>query len=197
MRCTMHKIIRLVSLLILVLPAACSTLDTFPMIDDTGSATADSRKERSAADSALLYYAYARNLSPTEWARENELSKEAVARNPSDMHRLRQVLLLLAPVAPPREHARAPALLEKLDKELQKSSPRLQPLITLLRSELDERRRLEEKLRDEAKKNEELEQKLEAGKAIEKDLQQKLDALKAIEKNLLDRRRPPPPVSKP
>ncbi|HRE16489.1 MAG TPA: hypothetical protein PLW86_05390 [Rhodocyclaceae bacterium] len=143
----------------------------------------DAPRPASVLDAALAYYAHVRTLGPNDWNRENETLKETYAKSPSDFQRLRQALLLLAPNAPAKEQARLVPLLDRLEKDTQKSAFGLHPLVVLLRSEFDERRRLEDKLREENKKNEELEQKLEA--------------LKNIEKNLLERRRVPPPVTKP
>ena len=192
----MPRIFHFTLLSLSVILAACANLAPVPS-DDNYWLKADAQWSLSVVDSALAYYAYTRTLGAADWGRENEALKNLTARKPDEFNRLRQIILLMAPATPLKERGRALPLLEKLDKDVQKSSATLQPLIALLRSELEERRRLEDKLRDEGKKNEELEQKLEAQKAAEKELLQKLNALKAIEKNLLDRRHAAPTVSKP
>lgn len=145
---------------------------------------ADAKKSAmTPVESALAYYAYVHPLTGVEWVRENESLKEAVGKSAAEFDRLRQILLLIAPAAPARERLRAPQLLAVLEKDAQKSGSAFLPLIQLLRTELDERRRLEDKLRDESRKSD--------------DLEQKLEALKAIEKNLSERRRIPQGVNKP
>lgn len=194
----MPIIFRLALLFPVAILAACANLPMVPMEnDDNYWLKADAQWSLSAVDSALAYYAYTRTLGAADWGRENEALKNLTAKKLDDFNRLRQIILLLAPATPAKERGRALPLLEKLDKDAQKSSAALQPLIALLRNEIEERRRLEEKLRDEGKKSEELEQKLEAQKVAERELLQKLNALKAIEKNLLDRRHAAPAVSKP
>lgn len=180
MHCTMRAFLFPFSFIVLL--SACAPLAPSVRSEDTPWLKADAARPHSLADAGLSYYAHARGLNAAEWARENEALREAVARNPSDFLRLRQALLLLAPAAPAKEQARLGPLLERVERDTQKSPASLHALVQLLRGELEERRRLEDKLRDEGKKNEELEQKLEA--------------LKAIEKNLLDRRRTAPGVSK-
>lgn len=183
----MHRNMRplalVLSLSLIALLSACSPLLPATVRgEDTPWLKADAPRPASLADAGLSYYAHVRGLNVSEWARENEALREAAARTPSDFLRLRQALLLLAPSAPAKEQARLGPLLDRLERDTQKS-PSLHALVQLLRSEFEERRRLEDKLREEGKKTEELEQKLEA--------------LKAIEKNLLDRRRPAPAVGKP
>jgi len=184
MQCTMNRLICHLPWLALGTLVACNTPGPAPLrSEETAWLKPEAPRPTSLLEASLAYYAHARTLGPAEWTRENEALKEAVARTPADFHRLRQALLLLSPAAPAKETGRLAPLLERLEKDTQRSTSGLHPLVVLLRAEVEERRRLEEKLRDESKKNEELEQKLEA--------------LKAIEKNLIERRRLPPPVSKP
>lgn len=124
-----------------------------------------------------------RALTGSEWTRENENLKETLGKNAGEFDRLRQIMFLVAPASPARERSRVVPLLMMLEKDAQKSGSALMPLIQLLRTEFDERRRLEDKLRDETRKSD--------------DLEQKLEALKAIEKNLSERRRMPQGVNKP
>jgi len=181
---TMRPKFHFILLFVVSLLAACAPSGPSAVRgEDTPWLKPGAPRPASVVDAALAYHAHVRTLGPSDWNRENEALKDAFAKSPSDFQRLRQVLLLLAPNAPAKEQGRLPALLDRLEKDTQKSTFGLHPLVVLLRSEFDERRRLEDKLREESKKNEELEQKLEA--------------LKNIEKNLLERRRVPPPVSKP
>lgn len=134
-------------------------------------------------DSLIAYHAYVRSLSGAEWNRESEQVREAVQKDGSEFQRLRLSIVMAAPLTGPREHARAMQQLEQLERETQKQNSSLHGLITVLKAELAERRRLEDALRDESRRAD--------------DLEQKLDALKAIERNLLERSQPPaPPLRK-
>jgi len=184
MRCNMTKILRFSPLLLSLFLLACANVaPSAGRGEEAYWLKGAAARFPSPLDSALAYYAYARALTPAEWTRESEVVKDALNRQPGDFNRLRQLLLLLAPAAPAREFPRVEPLLERLERDTQKSASPLLPLIQLLR--------------DDLRRHQEMEQRLEAQKATEKDLQQKLEALKTIEKNMLDRQRPPHAVKKP
>jgi hypothetical protein len=153
-----------------------AALRLLPLLLAVGLSGCGTLGSRLAGDSAnlLAYHAHVRGLSAAEWAKENDQSRPG--KDDGDLPRLRQAVLLAAPSATPRDHARALQLFEQLERE-HRSDSQLQNLIGALRAELAERRRLEEKNRDEARRAD--------------DAEQKLDALKAIEKNLMEREQRP------
>lgn len=134
-------------------------------------------------DSLIAYHAYVRSLSSAEWNRESEQVREAVQKDGSEFQRLRLAIVMAVPITGPREHARAMQQLEQLERETQKQNSSLHGLIVVLKTELAERRRLEDALREESRKVD--------------DMEQKIDALKAIERNLLERNPPPTPTPPP
>lgn len=134
---------------------------------------ADARNA-SAVESLVAYQAYVWTLSADDLAKESARVRDAAARDPGDFQRLRSAIAAAAPAAPPRERARAAQMLEQMEKESRDAHQA--SLLAALRSELAERRRLEERWRDEARRAD--------------DLEKKLDALKSIEKSIIDRNQP-------
>ncbi|HQR02641.1 MAG: hypothetical protein JSR19_11370 [Proteobacteria bacterium] len=125
----------------------------------------------SITESLLSYHEYVFKLPSTEWSKEYEQVKEAAKRDNSEFQRLRLAIAGAVPLAGMREHARALQQLDQLEREAQKSASPQLPLITSLRAELAERRRLEDTLREEIRRSDDLSQKLDALKAIERSLQ--------------------------
>ncbi|WP_145840798.1 hypothetical protein [Denitratisoma sp. DHT3] len=137
-----------------------------------------------AADSLFAYHAYVRGLSAAEWSKENEQVRETANRENSEFQRMRQAIAAAAPAAGAREHVRALQQFEQLERESAKQNSSLRGLIAALRSELAERRRLEDALREESRRAEDLEQKLDALKAIERNLQDRSpSAVPAVKKS--------------
>lgn len=167
--------IRLAAALICLPLAACGNLGGFMGARDQYWLKEDAPRFASDAESLVAYHRYVWSLDTVEWARESERVRDA-ARNPSLFQRLRQAVLAAAPAASPRDHARAQQLFEQCEAEAKNAGASLKAVIVLLRDELAERRRLEERVREEARRAEELDQKL--------------GALKAIELNMLQRNRP-------
>jgi hypothetical protein len=137
--------------------------------------TDNSLRIPSAAESLAAYHAYVWALSPAEWKRENTLLREAVSRDKRVFQQVRQAIVASAPVAPPREHQRALALLERCERDTRNDNS-LRTLVAVLLAEVTERLRLETQVRDEAKRAE--------------DLEQKLNALRNIDLKLMERGRP-------
>lgn len=123
----------------------------------------------STIDSLTAYHAYVWNLTAAEWPRESDLVRETVACDGRLFQRVRQAIVAAAPAAPHPERARAQQLLEKCEGEARNDAS-LRSFIALLRDELAERRRLEERARDETRRADALDQKLRELKAIEVDL---------------------------
>lgn len=159
----------LTPLLLVLSFTACGTLTGRPT--DEYWFKSDAKTFASATDSLLAYKAYVWPLSAAELAKENEQLRDALARDSGEFQRLRQIIAAAAPAAGLREHARAPQLIDQLERDGRGS--RFATLLAALRAELAERRRIEDKLRDEARRAD--------------DVEQKLDALKNIEKSLIDR----------
>ncbi len=168
----LNAYVRIIAVLIAVPVAACGSLtgtgDQYWLKDE-------GPRFPSTDESLAAYHAYVWNLTAAEWARESERVHGAVGRDQHLFQRVREAIVAAAPAAPQREHARAQQLLEQCEREAQ-NAPSLKALIALLRDELAERRRLEDRLRDETRRADEADQKL--------------GALKAIELNLLERGRP-------
>lgn len=164
---------RTVAILACASLAACASLDT-PQ-DQYWLKPDSSLRIPSATDSLAAYHAYVWALNTAEWKRETALLREAVARDKRLFQRVRQAIVASAPVAPPKEHQRAMALLEHCERE-SRGDNSLKNLVAVLMAELAERIRLETQLRDESRRSE--------------DLEQKLNALRNIDLNLMDRNRP-------
>ncbi|HEX8964667.1 MAG TPA: hypothetical protein VF801_16830 [Rhodocyclaceae bacterium] len=164
---------RLASILLVLALAACGSMtgprDQYWLKDGAPRFPSD-------AESLVAYHRYVWRLDTVEWARENERVRDAAARSPGPFQRLRQAVLAAAPAATPRDHARAQQMLEQYEHDTPNGDAALKAVVGMLREELAERRRLEERVREEARRAE--------------DLDQKLGALKAIELNMLQRRKP-------
>lgn len=129
----------------------------------------DSPRFPSAVDSLTAYHAYAWKLTAAEWLRESDLVRETAARDPQLFQRVRQAILATSPAAPLPERMRAQQMLEQCERDA-KNDAALRSFIVLLREELAERRRLEERARDETRRADALDRKLGEIRAIELDL---------------------------
>jgi len=178
----MQSLLMLGSVLIGAALAGCGVF-TSGRSDSVAAVRADSSRVATSAESLLAYHAYVKALSAADWQKESELLRDAMVKEAApkaaatnEVQRLRLAVLVMAPAAPGKERARALPLLEQLERDGQKSASRLLNLITLLRADLVERRRLEERLSTETRRAD--------------DLEQKLNELVVIERNLHDRSRP-------
>ncbi len=172
--------LRLLAVLACLPLAACSSLGDFSLGSLTGKRgdywlKDDAPRFPSDAESLIAYHRYAWSLDTVDWAREGERLRAAATHDSSLPQRLRQAVHAAAPAATPRDHARAQQLFEQYERDAQ-SDASLHAVVVLLRDELAERRRLEDRVRDEASRAD--------------DLDQKLGALKAIELNMLQRSHP-------
>lgn len=137
------------------------------------------------AGELLAYNQRIRSLSPEELNSEYGMATQALARQKSDLNRLRTVLLLLQPNAPFRDDARAAALVDEVLGNRPTENSATKALAQLLGAMVNERRRQEERYQKLTQKLGEEEKRADA-------LQQKLEALKTIEKNLINREQAPP-----
>lgn len=141
------------------------------------------------ADAAelLAYQQRIRAMSGEELAAEYTAASQTLAKQKSDMARLRLAMLLSLPGAAFRDDGRAVALADEVASRRNSDGGGLRPLAALIAANAGEQRRQEERTQKLAQKLQEEEKRADA-------LQQKLDGLKAIEKNLLNRE-PAKPVN--
>jgi hypothetical protein len=141
------------------------------------------------ADTAdlLAYQQRVRGLSGDELAAEYASASQALARQKTDVNRLRLALLLSLPGAAFRDDGRAASLADEVASRKGGNEGGLRSLAALVAASAAERRQQEERSQKLAQKLQEEEKRADA-------LQQKLDGLKAIEKNLLNRE-PAKPVN--
>ena len=138
----------------------------------------DSPAPASSVDAMIAYHAFAAGLGAADWARESARLR-TTAREADETQCVRQAMLAAAPAAPAAERAQAGAAYEQCERELRKRESSLVGLVVLLRVELAERIRSEERQREAQRRADEQ--------------TQKLDELKAIERNLLERSTAPKP----
>lgn len=127
--------------------------------------------------SLLLYAEYVRGLSATDYARELDHVRQLAAKDKSEFRQLQYVLALSAPGGDVRRAQQV------MDTELENGGnrdPELSALVSLVDTNLAERRRLEGRIEAGLKRADELEKR--AG-----NLEKKMEAVKDIEKNMIGR----------
>lgn len=129
-------------------------------------------------ESMIAYHAFAAGLSTTDWVREMANLRTSPRTNDETLC-VRQAMLAAAPGAPAAERAQAVGVYEQCERELRRRDSQLVGFVALLRAELAERIRYEERLREAQRRADER--------------AQKLDELKEIERNLLERSTGPRP----
>lgn len=165
--------------LLLVLLAGCAT--------PAGGGAGPGGSCRGGEVAELLAYPQRlRSLSAEELGAEHAAAVQALARQKSDVARLRLALLLLFPNTAFHDDARAQSLAEEVATR-RNATGDLRPLAALIAGFAADQRRQEERAQRLAQKLLEEERRADA-------LQQKLEGLKAIEKSLLNRE-PAKPVN--
>lgn len=156
-----------------------------------------------APGSLLLYYEYARNLSPADYTQELERVRSGAEGGKSAYRTLQYALALSVPGGDTRK---AQNVLDNMAKENNSAMPELIALASLLTNDLAERRRLEaeaKRFESDAKKAESESKRADAeAKKVEvetkraeaetkraDELQKKLEALKNIEKNIIQHKK--------
>jgi hypothetical protein len=129
----------------------------------------------SDVDALIHYTASVRRLVAAELTREHDSVKQAVAKNQSDVNRLRLAIIYSLPGTPLHDDAKCLAILDAVIKEASATPVRnfasfLQTMVTDNKRLDDNGQTLAQKLKEEQKQNEQLQQKLEALKSIEKSL---------------------------
>jgi hypothetical protein len=149
------------------------------------------RAERSAGQELVTYLARLRTLSEAALATETSRQRQAAARSPSDLARVKLALALT--MGPQAEDSEIVAVVEPLSRR-EGTDPEVRAMASFLLGIALERRRLKEsaaaagaKLRDERRAREVEKQRAEALQERAAQLQQKLDALTDLEKSLSDR----------
>lgn len=132
----------------------------------------ESRISSSTLESMIAYHAFAATLGMTDWVREMANLRTELGTNDETLC-VRQAMLAAAPAAPAAERAQAIGAYEQCERELRRRNSQLVGLVEMLRAELAERIRYEERLREAQRRSDER--------------AQKLDELKEIERNLLER----------
>lgn len=154
--------------------SACTPLQTRPVtqVDPTAPTTIHSANE---LESMLQYYARIRKFSWVALRKEQEVQRQAFAKEKSDLVRVQLALALSVPNNTDGDDARLVALLDPLVQDAGTESASLRNLALLLTTLVGDNRKLndslmslKQKLRDEQKETEALEQKLEALKSLEK-----------------------------
>jgi hypothetical protein len=134
------------------------------------------------ADAAdlLAYRQRVLAMNDEELGAEYSVAIQALAKQKSDVARLRVAMLLSVPAAAFRDDARAAALAEEVAGRKTAENGPLKALASVIAAVADEQRRQEERYQKLNQRLQEEEKRADA-------LQQKLNGLKAIDKNLLDR----------
>ena len=137
------------------------------------------------ATEVLAYYQRIKPLPADALAAEHAAASQTLAKQKSDVSRLKLALLLLLPNTPFKDESRAAALAEDVLNSKTVDMPNMKNLALLIVSVASEQKRQEERLQQLALKLKEEEKRAEAA-------QQKLDALKTIEKDLINREQTKP-----
>lgn len=156
----------------------------FPSIEQESAVTAptpvpivDYARENAEVSALLAYYQALLSMPADELRREYQGTSQAVARDKTELSRLRLALLLCVPGIPWRDDARVLALLDRAAvRDSAVESPRRQ-FVILLQRLVAERQREQRRAEDLA-----AEKQREQRRADE--LQRKLDAMLDIERNL-------------
>jgi hypothetical protein len=170
-----------VALLALVL-AGCEVLRGIepspePGVEPVGTPAPVEDLRQRDVERLLDYFARARKMPVGELGRENESVRQAYARAPTDLNRMRLAMLLSLPNAAFNDEARALELLDPLVKNPQ--SP-LHALAFLMSTYIQEQKRLTASLQAHQQNIQGLQQNLQG-------LQNKLDALRSLERSLIER----------
>lgn len=146
------------------------------------------RPGRSSADEIVAYMARLRTLGAAAITGEASRQRQAAARKPTDMARVKAGIALF--MAHNGDEAEILTLVEPVSRN-DSEDPDLRAMASFLHVLASDRRRLREsaaaKVRDERRAQEQLRSRADSAQERAEQLQQKLDALTALEKSLSDR----------
>jgi hypothetical protein len=143
---------------------------------------------RSSAAQVADYLGRLRTLGPAALAAEATRQRQAAARAPSEMGRVKAAIALFLAQHP--EEAEILGLVEPVARS-DSEDPELRAMASFLQVMAADRRRLREsaaaRVREERRAQDQLRSRVDAAHDRAEQLQQKLDALTALEKSLSDR----------
>lgn len=153
---------------------ACTPMQARPTIQaDPGAPT--TTHSPNELDSVLQYYTRIRQLSGAALRKEQDVQRQAFAKDKSDLVRIQFALALSVPNNTDVDDARVVTLLDPLVKDAGTENASLRNLALLVTTLVGDNRKLndsvmslKQKLKDEQKETDALEQKLEALKSLEK-----------------------------